>query len=775
MSETFFDPFMNDTMDDTVTTMGGQDMYSPFGGGGFDFGGLGQTVSGALSAFPFLDAADMPAGYDIPDYLSRVGAENPISAFYPGVQARPLYIPGLTDLTFTRGYYGPEEDVIPTAYGTESAGTRFWSGGGPRQLPPQTTPAQIPSQQPEAEFDYSGALGGLFGAMAAAAASSQAEAERLARLEAGRTNIVNTFTPSFSPSFAPSFAPSFSPSNVVTVSPNISPNISPSFSQSQSQWQQQSMGGGGQQNQGQGQGPGGGGGAGAGGGGGIDVSPGTGGGGLPGGGGALDDIPFDADLGFLDGVDDTAAGGGGAGVGLGGGAGDLIGGLIGGGALIGGGLAGLGGGAAAPTIPNVILGQPSIPPGALDLTPTPPAGIGESDITPTPQPQPTPPALTGNAAVIENAYQTLFGRSAEPAAIDYWGKALEGGMTPDQLFETIILGAQGDDRFAVQGRRATSPEERARFGEFLNEQDINNPNLTPADREAITAFRDIQAPLQQAAADFARLNPGAAAGATVDFADFLVKTNPDLVANILNTDSLGSLAEGIPFASAISSALSSEDFPEFVGKASTGALTQLATTNIASALGIPGAGPVLAAAVALDSVLSRAFGYDSPIQDGISWVSRQIERGVEGIGDFVQRQTKNIFNPRKWRFQEGGLVDLPGGSWYNSESAEVLPDVEMFAGGGVIPLVGGGKIAMGPGGGLDDLIPTSINGRRAAALSDGEFVIPADVVSMMGDGSSNEGARRLYRMVREIRQDKTGTSRQAGPLPVGKILERTMS
>ena len=92
----------------------------------------------------------------------------------------------------------------------------------------------------------------------------------------------------------------------------------------------------------------------------------------------------------------------------------------------------------------------------------------------------------------------------------------------------------------------------------------------------------------------------------------------------------------------------------------------------------------------------------------------------------------------------------------------------------MIPLQGGGKIAIGPGGGLDDLIPTSIGGRRAAALSDGEFVIPADVVSMMGDGSSNAGARRLYDLVKQVRQVKTGTRQQARPLPVGDILKRSL-
>jgi hypothetical protein len=109
-----------------------------------------------------------------------------------------------------------------------------------------------------------------------------------------------------------------------------------------------------------------------------------------------------------------------------------------------------------------------------------------------------------------------------------------------------------------------------------------------------------------------------------------------------------------------------------------------------------------------------------------------------------------------------------------AENPTAAPLPEAFAGGGVVELAGGGKIAIGPGGGLDDLIPTSIDGRRAAALSDGEFVIPADVVSMMGDGSSNAGARRLYDLVKQVRQEKTGSNRQAGPLPVGEILKRSV-
>ena len=128
---------------------------------------------------------------------------------------------------------------------------------------------------------------------------------------------------------------------------------------------------------------------------------------------------------------------------------------------------------------------------------------------------------------------------------------------------------------------------------------------------------------------------------------------------------------------------------------------------------------------------------------------------------------------------QAGLQDQP--SLYQLTSAmginptPQLPQpgpVQQYASGGVIALEGGGKVAQGPGGGLDDLIPTTIDGQRAAALSDGEFVVPADVVSMMGDGSTHAGSRRLYDLVKQIRENKTGTEEQATALPFKTILER---
>jgi hypothetical protein len=81
----------------------------------------------------------------------------------------------------------------------------------------------------------------------------------------------------------------------------------------------------------------------------------------------------------------------------------------------------------------------------------------------------------------------------------------------------------------------------------------------------------------------------------------------------------------------------------------------------------------------------------------------------------------------------------------------------------------GGRIR-GAGGGLDDLIPGTIEGRKEVRLADGEFVVPADVVSHLGDGSSDHGVRKLTEMMDRIRKEKTGTSKQAGHIKDHKVL-----
>jgi len=71
-----------------------------------------------------------------------------------------------------------------------------------------------------------------------------------------------------------------------------------------------------------------------------------------------------------------------------------------------------------------------------------------------------------------------------------------------------------------------------------------------------------------------------------------------------------------------------------------------------------------------------------------------------------------------------------------------------------------GRLVEGAGAGQDDAIPAMIDGQEPAALSSGEFVVPADVVSHLGDGDTGEGADRLQQMMAQIRQQKTGKKSQ---------------
>jgi hypothetical protein len=72
--------------------------------------------------------------------------------------------------------------------------------------------------------------------------------------------------------------------------------------------------------------------------------------------------------------------------------------------------------------------------------------------------------------------------------------------------------------------------------------------------------------------------------------------------------------------------------------------------------------------------------------------------------------------------------------------------------------------------GMADKIPSSIDGKQKAALSHGEFVIPADVVSHLGNGNSDAGAQKLYQMMAKVRQARTGNSEQGKRIDPNKFM-----
>jgi len=76
----------------------------------------------------------------------------------------------------------------------------------------------------------------------------------------------------------------------------------------------------------------------------------------------------------------------------------------------------------------------------------------------------------------------------------------------------------------------------------------------------------------------------------------------------------------------------------------------------------------------------------------------------------------------------------------------------------------------GAGDGMSDSIPATIEGKQPARLADGEFVVPADVVSHLGNGSSKAGSKRLYAMLDKVRHARTGNKKQGKEIKPEKYM-----
>ena len=105
-------------------------------------------------------------------------------------------------------------------------------------------------------------------------------------------------------------------------------------------------------------------------------------------------------------------------------------------------------------------------------------------------------------------------------------------------------------------------------------------------------------------------------------------------------------------------------------------------------------------------------------------------------------------------------------------SGGLMDDAE-FVGGGLADLGGysdGGRMLKGPGDGMSDSIPATIGRKQPARLADNEFVVPADVVSHLGNGSSDAGAKKLYAMMNNVRKARTGKKKQAPQINAAKYM-----
>ena len=153
------------------------------------------------------------------------------------------------------------------------------------------------------------------------------------------------------------------------------------------------------------------------------------------------------------------------------------------------------------------------------------------------------------------------------------------------------------------------------------------------------------------------------------------------------------------------------------------------------------------------------------------------KRQRQGPGSIVDEGFSRGYNPQTPEEIAAGRRDLDEKIAANSQTAQSQAgDMQkmadsmqrQYAQGGL--MAAHGRYLQGGTDGMADKIPSSIDGDQPAALSHGEFVIPADVVSHLGNGNSDAGAEKLYQMMARIRKARTGNSDQGKKINPDKFM-----
>jgi hypothetical protein len=136
-----------------------------------------------------------------------------------------------------------------------------------------------------------------------------------------------------------------------------------------------------------------------------------------------------------------------------------------------------------------------------------------------------------------------------------------------------------------------------------------------------------------------------------------------------------------------------------------------------------------------------------------TYPNRPSDTGYKNIADFVTRKSWNLMDAQK-----GGMREMPNPFYMMMNKFD---SVQGRAKGGYLD---------GAGDGMSDSIPATIDGKQPARLADGEFVVPADVVSHLGNGSSKAGSKRLYNMLDKVRKARTGHTKQGKEINPDKYM-----
>jgi hypothetical protein len=200
-----------------------------------------------------------------------------------------------------------------------------------------------------------------------------------------------------------------------------------------------------------------------------------------------------------------------------------------------------------------------------------------------------------------------------------------------------------------------------------------------------------------------------------------------------------------------------------------------------------GTGGIVVGSVIVDPISGRIIGQ----AEDAGFISRLVDKKVGEQLAPIEERTINLLPERQPERSEGdddvySIFRQPNSSfWFDDYGAYSRgmdnADTAALNSGGITALAGaakggqfnlggysdGGRLLRGPGDGVSDSIPATIGNRQPARLADGEFVIPARIVSEIGNGSTEAGARKLYAMMDRVQRARAKTTGK------GKVAKNT--
>lgn len=183
-----------------------------------------------------------------------------------------------------------------------------------------------------------------------------------------------------------------------------------------------------------------------------------------------------------------------------------------------------------------------------------------------------------------------------------------------------------------------------------------------------------------------------------------------------------------------------------------------------------------------DGLDAVGLGYEMPVGEGKISANVQKYLNAPGIGGMLNYERRfalggNVGAPSTP--PTDGVIKDPSDVLGPLNRPSTMPHYPMqglyqgYAAGGLSDLGAysdGGRMLKGPGDGMSDSIPANIEGKRPARLATDEFVVPADVVSHLGNGSSDAGAKVLYSMMDRVRKARTGQKKQGKQINPNKFM-----